>query len=173
MKILRSDMSDEHEPAAKHKPPVAVPLTLVSLAVEAIQKHSLCLQIALGVTAVVVPIILLRRTRGAVSRSVKELHDAPPPIRRVPRSTSHSSSSRAAEFIPPWPHVKSQAKVESATESVGVQSVSSLSRTTGPFFALKALGIATCIVGASAVTSVFAVRWAMGVQSVCPFPSGL
>lgn len=54
-------------------------------------------------------------------------------------------------------------------QDVREETVRNWSSASGGLYALQALGIATCIVGASAVTGVLAMRWVMGVQTVCYF----
>ncbi|KAF8494297.1 hypothetical protein JB92DRAFT_2996719 [Gautieria morchelliformis] len=144
-------MAGEHEPASKRKPPIAVPLTLI----------------AFGAAAVVVPILLLRRTRG----TVRDLQNAPPPqvLPKTPVSISHASSpAPARRFVESQPEETPVVELQTRVEA-GVQTASSPFRTGGVLYALKALGIATCIVGTSAFTGVFVVRWAMGVQSAEEF----
>ena len=119
------------------------------------------------------PIILLRRLRRT-STTARDLQNAPPPpIRRVPGISSHTSPIIRAGSSP-----LSHRRVKSLSEAVRAvdlplgrdaseHTIPKQSRFSGGLYALQALGIATCIVGASAITGVLAIRWAMGVQSVC------
>lgn len=120
----------------------------------------------------VVP-FLLRRNHPRIT--VNKLRDAPPPpIRR-----SVVTNSNAQEFLPPVrrartdigmgesfaPHpIESQKRHELVGKE---KAVSDDVDAGGPLFALKALGVATCIVTVSAIGTVLAVRWSLGVQNVC------
>ncbi|KAF8587798.1 hypothetical protein K439DRAFT_756400 [Ramaria rubella] len=138
------------EAPQKHKAPIAVPITLV----------------AFGVTGVVVPLLLLRRARSR--GPANDLRNASPPIRRI--SALSPAVGRATVLESSLPHETSQIVERTERPDPDNGKAHENAHSTGAaLYALKALGIATCIVGASATVGVFAVRWGMDVQTMEEF----
>ncbi|KAF8518251.1 hypothetical protein BU17DRAFT_91079 [Hysterangium stoloniferum] len=132
--------------------------------------------IVLGGAALVVPLILSRRVQsGKLSQNAKSLGNTPPPpIRRSSFQYKTSESLRRME----WSIMSSRNPGSSAVahKVTDVQAPSLKDQTTqnsleknDPFYALKAFGIATCIVGVTAAAGVWAVRRSMNVQTTEQF----
>ncbi|KAH8089903.1 hypothetical protein BXZ70DRAFT_1041920 [Cristinia sonorae] len=142
-----SDMVDERD---KKPIPKWVPVSLLTLTT----------------VALAVPIVLLRRQwSSTVARSVK---GAPPPPRRVvtgPLSSTARPSqpvSKASAPVPPPRMKTSPAPTKPVT-------VNPDDRFNGAFYSVKAFGIATAMVTVGAVTTVWGVKLAMGVQDTKEF----
>jgi hypothetical protein len=117
---------------------------------------------------VVVPMILLRRAQpGRSIHKARKLGSAPPPpIRRnLLQQESNGSFSRLEGSLK---SSRSGGNKPIATETPDVQALSSdvQSSQSDPLYALKAFGIATCAVAATAAAGVWAVRWLMDVRTV-------
>ncbi|KIJ29047.1 hypothetical protein M422DRAFT_71307 [Sphaerobolus stellatus SS14] len=144
-----ADILDFDEPP-RRDPPKWLPYTLI----------------AIGGAAVVVPIILLRRLRPADAVISKTLSkgSAPPVRKAAPNVTAQSSSPISSGSI---------SKSASLSPKISVEGSGQVSQEAvlddGPFMALKAFGIATCMVAAGALASVWVVRTTMGVQTVDEF----
>ncbi|KAF8508873.1 hypothetical protein BU17DRAFT_99439 [Hysterangium stoloniferum] len=136
--------------------------------------------IVLGGAAVVVPVILSRRVQpGKPSHNARSLGNTPPPpIRRSSLQYKSSESLRRKE----WSMMSSRNPGSSAVahKVTDVQAPSLKEQTTqnsleknDTLYALKAFGIATCIVGMTAAAGVWAVCRSMNVQTTEQFAENI
>ncbi|KAI0363434.1 hypothetical protein BV20DRAFT_1058057 [Pilatotrama ljubarskyi] len=117
--------------------------------------------LAFSTAAMVVPVVLLRRHRAAALG--KQLKEAPPPPTR--RSTSSGVAMANPNSTSMWSS-GSQLPPPSTSRATSAKAEDSFN---GALHCAKAFGIATCIVGVGAVSTVWGIRTYMGVETTQEF----